>query len=89
MFEKRSLEFWLGLSFATAGIIAVVLLIHIATDGEDVIATVLMIPMALILLMLVIGLLITSSLRLKRDSRPETGDKSEDLCLGEDRDECI
>ena len=69
MFEKRSLEFWLGLSFATAGIIAVVLLIHISTDGEDVIATVLMIPMALILLVLVIGLLITSSLRLKRDSQ--------------------
>ena len=69
MFEKRSLEFWLGLSFATAGIITVVLLIHIATDGEDVIATVLTIPMALILLMLVIGLLITSSLRLKRDSQ--------------------
>ena len=58
MFEKRSLEFWFGLSFATAGIIAVVLLIHNSTDGEDVIATVLMIPMALILLVLVIGLLI-------------------------------
>jgi hypothetical protein len=69
MFEKRSLEFWLGLSFATAGIITVVLLIHIATDGEDVIATVLIIPMALILLVLVIGLLITSSLRLKRNSQ--------------------
>jgi phosphate starvation-inducible membrane PsiE len=69
MFEKRSLEFWLGLSFVSAGIITVVLLIHISTDGEDVIATVLMIPMALILLVLVIGLIITSSQRLKRDSQ--------------------
>lgn len=67
MHEKRSLEFWLGLSFATAGILTVVLLIHISTDGEDIIATVLITPMALILL--VIGLLITSSLRLKRDSK--------------------
>jgi phosphate starvation-inducible membrane PsiE len=76
MFGKGSLEFWFGLSFAIAGIITIVLLVHNSTDGEDVIGEALIIAMAPILLVLVIGLLITSSMRHKRDSLShETGNE--------------
>jgi len=60
MSAKRSLSFWFGLSFAVVGVFTVILEVYLATyEKEDIIAGVLQIPMALILLMLVIGLLVT------------------------------
>jgi hypothetical protein len=60
MSGKRSLSFWFGLSFAITGVFTMILEVYLATYGkEDIIAGVLQIPMALILLMLVIGLLVT------------------------------
>jgi hypothetical protein len=60
MSGKRSLSFWFGLSVAIVGVLTVLLEVYLATYGkEDIIAGVLQIPMALILLALVIGLLVT------------------------------
>ncbi len=60
MSGKGRLSFWFGLSFAIAGIFTVVLEVYLATYGkEDIIASMLQLPMASILLGFVIGLLVT------------------------------
>ena len=60
MSGKERLSFWFGLSFAIAGIFTVVLEVYLATYGkEDIIASMLQLPMASILLGLVIGFLVT------------------------------
>jgi len=60
MSGKRSLSFWFSLSFIITGVLTVILEVYLATYGkEDIIAGALQIPMALVLLMLVIGLIVT------------------------------
>jgi len=60
MSGKRNLSFWLGLSFAIAGVLTVILEVYLVTYGKgDIIAIVLVIAMTLITLGLFIGRLVT------------------------------
>ena len=60
MSGKRNLSFWLGLSFASAGVLTVILEVYLVTYGKgDIIAILLVKAMTLITLGLFIGRLVT------------------------------